>query len=171
MELTLFARVQNSHRGFKFCGVPAEGLLHGPLSFRGQLQPLDAPVIRRQSAHDEPLFLQSIDGSGHRAEGEWYLALDLSDSERTFMQKRFKRGKIREAQSCVLDAPFRYLVERAMAPRKNQPQSRCVHLDLAAHERTSSGCRAGEAVTIVRSTENAPAPRIMRNAVIASTSR
>ena len=87
------------------------------------------------------------------------------------MQKGFERRKIREAQSCFLDAPFRNLVERAMAPRKNQPQSRRVHLDLAAHERTSSGCRAGEAVTIVRSTENAPAPRIIRNAVIASTSR
>src|ERR1700724_4734873 len=169
--MTLFALVQNRNGGFEFCGVPAEGLFHNPRSFRSQLQHLGAPVTRRCGANDEALFLQSIDGSSHRAEGEWHLALDLSDSERTFMQKRFKRGKIREAQSCFLDAPFRDLVERAMAPRKNQPQARRVNLNLAAHERTSSGCRAGEAVTIVRSTENAPAPRIIRNAVIASASR
>ena len=102
--------------------MPAEGLFHNPTSFRSQLQHLGAPVTHRRGAHDEVLFLQSIDGSGHRADGQRHLALDFGNRQRTFMQKGFERRKIREAQSCFLDAPFRNLVERAMAPRKNQPQ-------------------------------------------------
>ena len=159
--MTLFALVQNCHGGFEFRGVPAEGLFHNPRSFRSQLQHLGAPITRRCSANDESLFLQSIDRSSHRAEGQRHLALDFRNRQRTLMQKGFERRKIREAQSCLLDAPFRNVIERAMAPRKNQPQSRRFHLGLAAHERTRSGCRAGEAVMIARSAENAPAPRII----------
>ena len=48
---------------------------------------------------------------------------------------------------------------------------RRVNQNRAAHEQAGLGCAVGDAVAIARSMENAPAPRTIRNAVIASTSR
>ena len=89
------------------------------------------------------------------------------------MQKGFEGREIREAQSGILDATLRDLAYSAMAPRQDEPQVRRLHPSFRAHQVARPGCveREGEAVAITRSMENAPAPRIIRNAVIASTSR
>src|SRR2546429_6090749 len=110
MELTLLALVQHSHCGFKLRGVAAEGDFNNAPSFWSQLQELRSPVGPSCSPHYQSLFLQAIDGSSHRADGERHLALDLGDCERALMQQRFERREIREAQSGFLDATLRDLV-------------------------------------------------------------
>src|SRR5579863_2541879 len=97
--------------------------------------------------------------------------MDLHDGERTLMQQRFQGRKIREAQSGFFDAALSDLVQRTVAPRQHQPQTRRLYKCPRAHECARLGCTVDEAVAITRSSEKAPAPRIIRNAVMASASR
>src|ERR1700691_3176228 len=87
------------------------------------------------------------------------------------MQQGFERREIRKAQTGFLNAALCDLVKRAVAPRQYQPQARRLHGSPSAHERARLGCAVCDAVAITRSSEKAPAPRIIRNAVMASTSR
>ncbi len=128
MKLAFFARFKTAIADSSSAAWRLNAVFHHPPSFRSQVQNLSSPVAWRRAASDETLFLQAIDGSGHRAAGQQHLALDFRDRQRTLMQKRFKGREIGEAQSGFLDAALRDLAQRSMAPRKNQPQARCVHL-------------------------------------------
>src|SRR5438552_2204538 len=84
----------------------------------------------------------------------------------SLVQVRFQRDEIREAQAGVLDAALGDVAQGVMASRQYQPEVWGVDRSLPIHDREACDVSADEAIVIARSSENAPAPRIMRNVVM-----
>jgi hypothetical protein len=97
----------------------------------------------------------------------------LSNRERTFVQETFECDEIAQPQSRFRDTALSYMSDDVIAPRQDDPQTR--FLDLRAGNHESAVLRGtapdGLATERARSKERAPAPRIIRKAVIARTSR
>jgi hypothetical protein len=170
-KLPLLALRQDRHGRFEIRGVAAESVLHHGSAFRTQLQHPGSSVGRRRRSKNQAPSLESVHHGSHRAERERHLGLDLADRERTFVQQSLQRREIRETQARVADASLGNVVESTKRPQQYEPETRGVDRRLHAQAWRRPACAAGEDAVIERSSENAPAPRIKRNAVMAITRR
>jgi hypothetical protein len=80
---------------------------------------------------DEAFFFEAIDGGGDRATGEHDVASDGIDRERTFVQKNFQDGKVREAESGGGDTAGIDLSEGAGSLHQNEPEMDTGNIGLA----------------------------------------
>jgi len=152
-------------------GMTAESLLHCGSAFRTQFQYLGSSVGRRRRSKNESPPLESVHHGSHRTECERHFGLDLANRERTLVHQSLQRREVRETQARAADAPFCDVAKSTIRPQEYEPETRCVDPRLLAQARLRPACGAGEAAVIARSIENAPPPRMMRNAVMASTSK
>ena len=69
MKLLSSARGQDTHSRFQLRGMTAERSFHDASPFLSEVQNLRTPVTGGRATLYEALFLQAINGSGHRAAG------------------------------------------------------------------------------------------------------
>ena len=169
--MALLAMRQDRHGRFEIRGVAAESVLHRSSAFRAQFQYPGSSVGRRRRSKNESPPFESVHHGSHRAECEWHFGLDLADREPTLVQQSLQRREVRETQARVADAPLGDVVKGTIRPQQYEPETRRVDPRLPAQAWLRPACGAGEAVAIARSSENAPAPRTRRNAVMAITRR
>ena len=169
--MAFLAMRQDRNSRFEIRSMAEECALHRRSAFRTQLQYLGSSVGRRRRSKNESPSLESVHHGSHRSERERHFGLNLANRERTLVQESLQRREIREAQSCGADAPLGDVAKSTISPQQYEPEARSIDPRLLAQAWRRSACGAGEAAAIARSSENAPAPRIRRNAVMAITRR
>jgi hypothetical protein len=71
---------------------------------------------------DESFFFEAIDGGGDRSAGEHDVSSDRINGERTFVQKNFQDGKVRDAEPGSGDTAGIDLSEGAVSLHQNEPE-------------------------------------------------
>src|SRR3954447_7389698 len=138
-------------------------------TFLRQFQAAGPAIFRGSFADDMSLVLQSIYCRSHGSGCQQHFALNLSDGQRAFVEQGFKNREVTQAQTFLCNAVFHEYAEGLMAAGQNDPEL--------------TGCRRprhriciqsyNSALRVVRapSKQQAPAPRLRREATIAKTRR
>ena len=71
---------------------------------------------------DESFFFEAIDGGGDRSAGEHDVSSDRINGERTFVQKNFQDGKVRDAEPGSGDTAGIDLSEGTVSLHQNEPE-------------------------------------------------
>lgn len=90
-------------------------------SFWRELHDSRAPVARSRPANDQSPLFQPVDRRCHGTAGQQDLLLDLGDGQRTFVQQRFQRREIGEAQTRIRNALFSQESYGVMTPCDDPP--------------------------------------------------
>jgi len=88
----------------------------------GELYEGDASIIRAGLPADKAFFFKTIDCGGDRSTREHNLASDGINWERTFMQKHFEYGKVRQAKAGSGNALCVHLSHGMIGFHKDQPE-------------------------------------------------
>src|SRR4051794_24497140 len=127
-------------------------------TFRCQLQDPGAAVFFRRRPDNKTLVLHAVYRRSHRTGGEQDLVLNGGNGHRSLVQERFKNHEVAETQTRICDALLGQQAESPVSPCKYDPKLRCDAVLRHYRDRAETSRRSSEA---------APPPRIMRNAVIA----
>jgi hypothetical protein len=79
-------------------------------------------ILRASLPADESFFFEAIDGGGDRSTGEHDVSSDRIDWERTFVQKNFQNGEVRDPEAGRGDTAGIDLSEGAVRLHQNEPE-------------------------------------------------